>query len=247
MPRSRFRPSPAMVVACTSLVLSTGGVTYAATGGTFVLGSANKAGDPTTLTSRTAAGSSLVVNNKGGRPAASFKSQEGAPPFAVDQDAKVHNLNVDLLDGVDASSFVRADEEVPSAEVYNAAQQPAETVTSLDLVASAEIFDHGDLWSGGGDPRSFTISTPGTYVVAATVHWESNGSGYRRVDLQTSDAGIIGTAVGPAGPTPALTAQNVTGISHFDAGDTVRVTVLQGSGTTVNARLMRFQIAYVGR
>lgn len=245
MPASRLRPSPAMVVACTSLVLSMGGVGYAATGGTFVLGSANKAANPTSLTSKSTSGSTLVVSNKGGAPAAGFKTQDGAPPFVVNRDTKVDKLNADLLDGVDSSGFVRADEDVPAASVNSTVGQVAPTVAQTTLSANSEQFDQGNLWEPAGDATAFTVPRDGTYVVSATVEWQPNGNGYRRVDLETN-GGNIASALGPAN-SPAYTTQNVSGIASLVAGQKVRVLATQGSGSSLQVRLLQFQIAYVGR
>lgn len=80
--------------AVVALVLGTG-TAYAATGGTFKLGVANTASSTTTLSN--SAGTALALN-----------SPAGQPSLRVNRQAKVANLNSDLLDGVDSSSFARA-------------------------------------------------------------------------------------------------------------------------------------------
>ena len=59
--------------------------------------------------------------------------------------------------------------------------------------------------------------------------------------------GAFASAAGPALASPAFTAQNVSGIEELAAGQTVHVEVLQGSGASLNARIIRFEIAFVGR
>jgi hypothetical protein len=51
--RSRIRPTHGTVVAYLALFIALGGTTYAATGGNFILGQSNSAGNPTQLTSPT--------------------------------------------------------------------------------------------------------------------------------------------------------------------------------------------------
>jgi hypothetical protein len=70
------------------------GTAVAATGGTFLLGKSNSAGAVTSLT-----------NTSG--TALSLKSPKGHAPLAVNQKAKVANLNSDLLDGLDSSQLQR--------------------------------------------------------------------------------------------------------------------------------------------
>lgn len=72
-----------------------GGVAYAATGGTFVLGRSNTAGATTTLTNSNGTALSLV-------------SKAGTAPLKVSNNVRVPLLNADKLDGLEASSFAKA-------------------------------------------------------------------------------------------------------------------------------------------
>lgn len=145
------------------------GTAYAATGGKFVLGQANKAGKTTTLTSKS--GTAL-----------SLKSKAGAPSLTVNQSTKVPNLNADLLDGLDASSFALAS---GSVKAYDA---PA-IGYSLDgdqlnewFVAEARC-PTGTVRTGGGQTdltlTGFIVSsapdtnTPNSWAVAAFVDQEA--------------------------------------------------------------------------
>src|ERR1044072_5893200 len=102
------RTSPSLVISCVALFVALGSAGYAATGGSFLLGKPNSAGNPPPLTSGTRGGPTLKVANSGGKPAASFTTKAGVSPFTVNRTAKVANLNADLLDGIDASGFVQA-------------------------------------------------------------------------------------------------------------------------------------------
>lgn len=82
------------VVAGVALVIGVGGVGYAATGGNFLLGSANSANRTSTLTST--AGSALALT-----------STSTTAPLSVSNSVKVSRLNADLVDGLDSSAFQR--------------------------------------------------------------------------------------------------------------------------------------------
>lgn len=109
----------ATVAAYTALALSlagAGGSAYAATGGTFLLGKANSASTITTLSN--SAGTAL-----------SLKSKAGTAPLAVNGTTKVTNLNADLLDGLNSSSFRRAGVAVVEVKAdLSYAAQPFGTV-----------------------------------------------------------------------------------------------------------------------
>jgi hypothetical protein len=102
------RPSPAMIVACLSLFVALSGVTYAATGGNFILGNPNMATTQTAL-SAPIAGKALQVTNTStgaGASALGLTVAAGKTPFTVNSGTKVANLNADKLDGIDATGFV---------------------------------------------------------------------------------------------------------------------------------------------
>jgi hypothetical protein len=77
-----------------ALVLVSGSA-YAATGGTFILGKSNTAAATTVLTS--SGGTALTLNSK-----------SGTPSLKVNRTTKVPNLNADLIDGLNGSSFALA-------------------------------------------------------------------------------------------------------------------------------------------
>ncbi|MFA9430042.1 hypothetical protein [Egicoccus sp. AB-alg2] len=90
---SRARRGAANVVlVALALLIALGGTAFAATGGTFVLGRKNIAETVTTLSNTTG-------------PALSLQAPAGAPPLRVNRSVRVANLNADLLDGKDASTF----------------------------------------------------------------------------------------------------------------------------------------------
>ncbi len=98
--------TPSLVVSSLALFVALGGTGYAATGGNFVLGSANTADKTTSLTGTPASGAALKVTNANPGPAAAFTVNTGIAPFTVNSTTKVAKLNADKLDGIDSTGFV---------------------------------------------------------------------------------------------------------------------------------------------
>lgn len=103
------RPSAPMVVSSLALFVALGGVGYAATGGNFILGQSNSATSATTLVAPVAT-AALKVSNQSTDPNAvplTLTAAANHAPLKVDRSTKVANLNVDWLDNLDASAFLR--------------------------------------------------------------------------------------------------------------------------------------------
>jgi hypothetical protein len=103
------QPSPAMGVALIALFIALGGTTYAATGGNFILGSANTATSQTALAAPIANKTLQVTNTSttAGATALGLNVAAGKAPFTVNSGTKVANLNADKLDGLDSTAFLR--------------------------------------------------------------------------------------------------------------------------------------------
>jgi hypothetical protein len=98
-----------MAVALLALFVSLGGVGYSATGGNFILGQANTATTSSTL-SAPVAGKALDITNTNTSAAATalgLNVAAGKAPMTVNSTTNVRNLNADLLDGMNALSFIR--------------------------------------------------------------------------------------------------------------------------------------------
>ena len=98
-----------MVVAVLALFLA-GGAGYAATGGSFILGQANTATSPSSLTASINDRALKLTNmNTGtGASALGLNVAPGHAPFLVGSSSgKVLNLNADKLDGLDSSNFTQ--------------------------------------------------------------------------------------------------------------------------------------------
>lgn len=87
--------TPFRVAVLVVLLVMTTGTTYAATGGHFVLGKANKAKTPS------------VLANDGKGPALRLKTKRSTPNLSVSNKVKIKRLNADLLDGLTAADLQR--------------------------------------------------------------------------------------------------------------------------------------------
>jgi hypothetical protein len=104
------RLSPSTAISLVALFVSLGGAGYAATGDTFILGNPNTATSDTRLTASGATANALRVSNSNtavGATALRLESAANRAPLVVNRSVKVSLLNVDLLDGIDSTGFIR--------------------------------------------------------------------------------------------------------------------------------------------
>jgi hypothetical protein len=106
--RSHLTYANVMVTILAFIVL--GGMSYAATGGNFILGQANTASSTTSLTrtgANTAKGLQVTNTSTGaGATALGLSVASGHAPFTVNSGTKVTNLNADKLDGINSTGFL---------------------------------------------------------------------------------------------------------------------------------------------
>ncbi|MFN2470890.1 MAG: hypothetical protein ABR583_07835 [Gaiellaceae bacterium] len=113
-PLRRRRPSPALVISIIALFVALGGAGVAANGQALILGqsgaTANTATLKTGLTANINDRSLQVTNTNTGLAAAPLDlvAGTGRPPFTTNSGVKVTNLNVDALDGIDSTGFLRS-------------------------------------------------------------------------------------------------------------------------------------------
>lgn len=89
---------------------------------------------------------------------------------------------------------------------------------------------------GGSDGVDITV--PGAYLIIATVDWTSNSSGGRTSNLSIERGGVEVDATQSAGP-PApggRSTQQVSRLFVAEGNETVKVTVSQSSGASLNVR-----------
>jgi hypothetical protein len=104
--RSHLTYANVMVTILGFIVL--GGTALAATGGNFILGQANSAGNTTSLSAPIAGKKALQLTKTStgaGATALGLSVASGHAPFTVNSGTKVANLNADKLDGIDSTGF----------------------------------------------------------------------------------------------------------------------------------------------
>jgi len=134
----------------------------------------------------------------------------------------------------------------PVAIVSNSASESAAAATPVSLHADSETSDAFNMHHQAPNNQDLVVSTSGTYLVCADVEWAANSGGYRRTSI-VSPNGNVATVAGPPLPSPAFTDQSVCGIEQLAGGQSVHVSVLQGSGAALNAQLTRFAIRFLGK
>lgn len=154
-----MKPStPVWVLAAALAGTTLTGTAVAATGGNFILGHANTAGQSTSLT------------NRGSGPALSLQVARGStPPLSVGTNhARIPNLNADLLDGLHASSLqtkivVRT---APMSSGVGEASCPSGT----EVVSGGVEPDFGDSTTGFSDPLLW-VNGPGFDSATGLYSW----------------------------------------------------------------------------
>jgi hypothetical protein len=138
--RSHLTYANVMVTILAFIVL--GGMSYAATGGNFILGQSNSASSTTSLTRTGAnAGKGLQVTNTStgaGATALGLSVASGHPPFTVNSGTKVTNLNADKLDGKDSTGFIGGSGRIVPIDVVN--PTPGSSATLFDLPGLVKVY-----------------------------------------------------------------------------------------------------------
>ena len=127
-----------------ALLLGPVSIGLAAVGDPLRLGKANDAVDRVTALVSTLAGPVLRLTNQGEGPALDLRVQNNAPPLRVNSTAKVANLNVERLDGMTVTEFVRSGITTYD-NLFTGTDQP--TPGSTETSARC---DDGDLLQSGG-------------------------------------------------------------------------------------------------
>src|SRR5581483_8162106 len=132
--------SPPMLVALAALFVALGGTTWAATGGSFVLGKPNTADATTSLTAPVAGGRALQLTNTDttqvGSTALGLSVGSGHPPLSVNSSVKVTNLNADLLDGINSAGFLRSTGKAADSNLLDGVDSTSFLRTLFPLVLS---------------------------------------------------------------------------------------------------------------
>lgn len=241
--RSIHRPSHATVVAYLALVLTMTGTAYAATGGTFLLGKANRAGVTTALTNR-GKGAALRLN----------AHNLTTPVLSVGRNhTHIRNLNADYLDGVTASRLqrrvtgtcgpttsieaIRRGGAVICGNDTSGLQQRV-TGTCTGATAVQSVAGDGTVTCSTG-PLFAVVASDGTIArgssLTSATHVGAVGSGTYTVvfDRDVSACAYVGTIglTGSAGTPPA----GFVGVSRLNANvNGVSVVTYDSSGSAAD-------------
>ena len=147
------------IIAGAAMTVGIGGVGYAATGGNFILGGSNSAGQVSRLTNTT--GTALQLT-----------SPVGHPSLRVSTNALVPSLNADLLDGFSSASFQKAGTVVRrSAPTHT----PSEGPINRQARAYCNTGEHAV--GGGADVTALTTDRLGEYYTFVNISAPINGTG----------------------------------------------------------------------
>ena len=188
----RSRPSHTTVVAYLALFIALGGTTYAATGGTFILGKPNTASSTSSL-SAPVAGKALQLTNTStgaGATALGLNVASGHPPFAVNSTTRVANLTATTANPIafahiSAAGAISRSKGMANATVTNP-QQGIYCLRGLGFAfKGAQVTTDYDAASGQIAPQ-FGSAVPSTCSPQASAYVATVGS-----DDQGHNAGFF--------------------------------------------------------
>jgi hypothetical protein len=220
--RSHLTYSNVMVTILAFIVL--GGVSYAATGGNFILGQGNTADKQTSLSASPAfAGKALQVTNMdttAGATALGLSVGSGRPPLTVNSGTKVVNLNADKLDGKDSTAFGTG---TVKKLIYEDTAGPGGTPTAFATVGPYTF--KGDCITSPTNVHLFVNGPAGTadYMYRrATNDTGAFDDRSGRVSISAgSDTEIASNTIGlSTGPTPG-SKQRISGTVTIKTGSTI--------------------------
>jgi hypothetical protein len=136
----------ANVMATLAVFLVLGGISYAASGGKFILGQSNTATSKSTLSAPIADKALTVTNNSAnpGATALGLNVAKGHPPFRVNSGTKVANLNADQIDGQNSTAFGQVRQFSHTIAAASAGPPQFEMVTFHGLTLSSQ----GNIFAG---------------------------------------------------------------------------------------------------
>jgi len=235
-------PSPAMLVACVALVVTLGGVSYAA--GVLPEHSVGTAQLQKKAVTRAKLKRNAVTGVKvrdGSLRAADFGS--GQLPQGPKGDAGPQGPKGDP--GATARNSVGADQvkdgslgtaelasSIPAVHVTGPGNGSIPNSTHTALTLDTERYDTAAMHSPSANRSRLTAPVDGVYLVAAQVQWAA-GSGYRELTLRKNEGNPIAITSDALTSAQAV-AQDVTTQVRLQAGDFVEALVYQTSNAPLN-------------
>ncbi|MFN2471704.1 MAG: hypothetical protein ABR583_12115 [Gaiellaceae bacterium] len=171
-PHKRW-PSPALVISIIALFVALGGAGMAANGQALILGSSGSAANTATLKTGLTANindrSLQLTNTNTGAAAAplDLTAGTGRPPFTTNSAVKVTNLNVDRLDNIDSTGFLRSTGKAMDSDKLDA-------IDSSGFIQGKGKIHHGRLWLANPSARTQILYVPGS----GAVFGECSAGGY---------------------------------------------------------------------
>jgi len=163
---------------------------------------------------------SLVANNSGGGPAASFTVASGAP-FTVSSGTVVTNLNADRLDGKNASAFLPATGKAVDADKLDGHDSsefiPNTVPLSLTGVAAGAGVVNGTNTGSGNGLQGVTAAAG-----ASGVYGQNDAAGFG-VAGRADAAGGVGVYAESTGGGPALQIHTLSNAPPMSVDSSVKV------------------------
>jgi hypothetical protein len=121
--------------------------------------------------------------------------------------------------------------QLPGAYALKTTDQNIESAASgEDLELDAEAFDIGNMYTAPND--FITVPAAGTYLVSGYVAWDDEDPDPdRTIGIEDTSGTDLARATQTAAGTGS-TLQNVSAVARLDAGETIKLRIRQGSGTT---------------
>ncbi len=181
-----LRRRPRLLVAITGLiagvVIVSPAVAGTGIGALFNLGRANTVNRTTTLTGTTS-GRILALANTGTGSALSLSTRAGQAPMTVTSSTRVAHLNADLLDGLDASAFVKGTGSLVSSRTT---MVPVTALTPiLEIAGFGEVqagcgwtgYDNYSIWFQNGPDKATDLWVTYPATMSASFHGLAPGGG----------------------------------------------------------------------
>jgi len=123
---------------------------------------------------------------------------------------------------------------------------PNATETTLQFdTAGFDTFDPHDIVTPDGDYKVWTVTYPGIYWVHTSARFETNGAGYRYLNV-SSTGGSAWSRIGSAGGAVG-TVVNAEGVMYWPRASTFWVVAKQDSGGALNIDACYLDVVFLSR